>query len=240
MNETQRDHRESTFDRFADSYSGALDEAISLSGESAEYFTHLKIELIREMLGERSLQPGLRFLDYGCGTGRAALWIHRMFADSDYIGVDASRQSVLCACEHVKGPRAVFMTLEEFAGQHLDRFTVALAAVVFHHIPISERPATVAKIYELLEPGGAFFVFEHNPANPLTRRVVKSCPFDEDAELLQASETVNLLATAGFSRIRTRYYFFFPRMLKMFRSFERYLSWTPLGAQYAVLGWKPG
>lgn len=239
MHETQRDSREDTFDRFADGYSGALDEAVSLSGESAEYFTQLKIELIRDMLGERSLQPGLRFLDYGCGTGRAAVWIERMFADSDYVGVDASRQSVLYARRNVQGPRAIFMTIEEFAGQRLDRFTVALAAVVFHHISVSERPATVARIYELLEPGGAFFVFEHNPANPLTRRVVNSCPFDEDAELLHASETVALLATAGFERIRIRYYFFFPRMLKMFRSLERYLSWNPLGAQYVVLAWKP-
>lgn len=240
MSQAQPDHREDTFDRFAHGYSGALDEAVSLSGESAEYFTQLKIELIGEMLGEKRHQPGLRFLDYGCGTGRAAVWIERMFAESDYVGVDASRQSVLCACEHVQGPRAVFMTLEEFAGQRPGPFSVALAAVVFHHIPVSERPATVARIYQLLEPGGAFFVFEHNPVNPLTRRVVNSCPFDEDAELLHASETVALLAAAGFDPIRTRYYFFFPRILRRFRALERYLSWNPLGAQYAVLGWKPG
>lgn len=240
MSKARHELREDTFDRFADGYSGALDEAVSLSGESAEYFTQLKIELIREMLGAKSLQPGLRFLDYGCGTGRAAVWIERLFAGSDYVGVDASRQSILYAREHVEGPRAVFMTVEEFAGQRLTPFTVALAAVVFHHIPVSERHATVARIYELLDPGGAFFVFEHNPANPLTRRVVKSCPFDENAELLYASEAVALLAAAGFDRIRARYYFFFPSMLKWFRSLERYLSWNPLGAQYAVLGWKPG
>lgn len=239
MRETQRDSQEGTFDRFVDGYSGALDEAVSLSGESAEYFTQLKIELIREMLGEKRLHPGLRFLDYGCGTGRAAVWIQRMFADADYVGVDASQQSVLYACEHVQGPRAVFMTLDEFTGQRPDPFSVALAAVVFHHIPVSERPATVARIYELLEPGGAFFVFEHNPANPLTRRVVNNCPFDEDAELLSASQTVELLANAGFARITVRYYFFFPRMLKTLRALERYLSWNPLGAQYVVLGWKP-
>lgn len=240
MNELQCDPRKNPFDRFADGYSGALDEAISLSGESAEYFTQLKIELLRDMLGEKALQSRLRFLDYGCGTGRAAIWIRRIFTDSYYVGVDSSLQSILYARKRAHGPCAGFWTVEEFFQKCPDRFTVAFAAVVFHHIPILVRPTIVAKIYELLEPGGAFFVFEHNPANPLTRRVVKNCPFDEAAELLYASETVNLLKSAGFARISTRYYFFFPRVLKLFHSFERYLSWNPLGAQYAVLGWKPG
>ena len=48
-------------------------------------------------------------------------------------------------------------------------------------------------------------VFEHNPKNPLTMRVVNRCPFDRDAVLLKSAETVRLFEQAGFEAVERRY-----------------------------------
>jgi hypothetical protein len=38
--------------------------------------------------------------------------------------------------------------------------------------------------YSRLKEDGHFIIFEHNPINPVTRHLVKNCPFDADAVLL--------------------------------------------------------
>jgi hypothetical protein len=53
--------------------------------------------------------------------------------------------------------------------------------------------------------------------------------------MLSASEARQLLRTAGFSILSTRFLFVFPRMLSWMRGFEALLSPIPLGGQYVIL-----
>ncbi|MCK7467953.1 MAG: hypothetical protein MZU91_07385 [Desulfosudis oleivorans] len=58
---------------------------------------------------------------------------------------------------------------------------------VFHHIPRPRRPATVADLSRTwMKPASRIVIWEHNPFNPFTRLLVKMCPFDGDARLLDA------------------------------------------------------
>jgi hypothetical protein len=82
------------------------------------------------------------------------------------------------------------------------------------------------------------FVFEHNPYNPVTRRLVNTCPFDADAVLLARAETVSLLKAAGLEPSAAAYCLFFPQMLAALRPLEAWLGWLPLGGQYFVAGRK--
>jgi hypothetical protein len=91
----------------------------------------------------------------------------------------------------------------------------------------------------LARPGGLVVIWEHNPWNPLTRRVVARCSFDRDAALLSLAETRRLLRRAGLSRIESRYGLFFPWRGRGWRRAERLLAQVPLGAQFAALGSKP-
>ena len=115
---------------------------------------------------------------------------------------------------------------------------IALAACVYHHVPPAERAHWTAEVHRALKPGGRFFIFEHNPLNPLTRKVVRDCPFDEDAVLLPRSESIALLSDAGFTGVAVDYIVFFPRPLGFLRPLERALTAVPLGAQYAAVGRK--
>ena len=103
---------------------------------------------------------------------------------------------------------------EVFDGTHLpfaDRsFDAAFAINVFHHVPVAQRPALVADVRRVLRPGGLFAIFEHNPLNPVTRRIVNTCEFDKDAVLLKRRDSETLLEGAGFSDISTRYIFSVP------------------------------
>ncbi|MBP8250267.1 MAG: hypothetical protein KAX72_09205, partial [Chitinophagales bacterium] len=86
----------------------------------------------------------------------------------------------------------------------------------------------------VIRPGGNLFIFEHNPYNPLTVRVVNNCPFDENAELIRGADMKQRFLAAGFSSASIRYRIFFPNILRGMRSLEPALSWLPLGGQYYV------
>ena len=79
-------------------------------------------------------------------------------------------------------------------------------------------------------------VFEHNPLNPVTRKAVADCPFDEDAELLYPWTVTGLLRDAGLAEVALRYIVFFPRALAALRPLEPKLSRLPAGAQVMAVG----
>jgi hypothetical protein len=80
---------------------------------------------------------------------------------------------------------------------------------------------------------GLTVVFEHNPLNPLTRRVVRDCAFDEGVELLGRRELERLYRAAGLAVVEAEYLLFFPWRAD---ALERRLTWLPFGAQYVVAG----
>ena len=90
----------------------------------------------------------------------------------------------------------------------------------------------------ICRPGGLVAIFEHNPLNPLTRKAVRGCEFDRDAELLSRREAAALL-TAADLRPRSRFIEFFPWRSRLLRRVETRLGWLPLGAQYAVFAHRP-
>lgn len=222
------------FDRYATSYRALHAESIRISGEAPDYFARYKIdELARTSTSvRRSGAPAV--LDFGCGIGGSIPWFRSRLPAARLTGVDVSGESLALA-------RAAFpgdVRFEAFDGSHLpfadDSFDIVFASCVFHHIPPEERPGALAEIRRVLRPGGEIFLFEHNPWNPLTRRVVCDCPFDEDAVLLTAPEALQLVRDAGFSASRRTFTVFFPRMLAALRPLERLLAGVPLGGQYYI------
>ena len=73
---------------------------------------------------------------------------------------------------------------------------------------------------------------------PLTRRIVRTCPFDRDAVLLKPGEARRLLEDSGAVVDRFGYCLFFPGFLRGMRRFERALARVPLGGQYYVTAMK--
>jgi SAM-dependent methyltransferase len=219
------------FDRYSDSYRDAVEGSISFCGADLDFFTRVKAERLLELSELAGPPTELSFLDVGCGIGETdRLLAGRVAALS---GVDISPGMVERARE--RNPWADYRTYGEGDPLPLGDAShdVCFAICVFHHVPRSQRRALIEEMKRVCRPGGVLAIFEHNPWNPLTRRAVRDCEFDADAELLTRRETTRLLADAGLAP-RGRYIEFFTREGRLLRRVEAGLGWLPLGAQYVV------
>ncbi len=222
----------SDFDRYSGDYADVVQQSIDFAGQDVAFFTEVKVRVLlaaaRRHIGETQT---LRVLDVGCGVGLTESFLVGRCAEVH--GVDVSAASVRRA-QH-DHPKARFQT---FDGQRLpfeDRhFDLVFAINVMHHVPPSERDPLVAEMARTLRPGGLAAIAEHNPWNPLTRRAVSLCPFDEDAVLLRRGESRRRLERAGLKCVEARYILFFPWRGARWRAIEARLGWLPLGAQHLV------
>jgi SAM-dependent methyltransferase len=222
-----------TFDAYHASYSQTVDRAVAFSGLRADFFTRVKAGYILDLAkGHFGSEKTLSALDIGCGVGN----YHPILASPFFrlTGVDVSSQSIGVARER-HGDTVRYKAYDGNTLPFADgEFDLAFTICVMHHVAPSAWPAFAAEMFRVVRPGGLALVFEHNPHNPLTMRAVNNCPFDEDAVLLKSSQTVELLAQAGFDRVYARFILTIPAANAWLRALDRQFSRLPLGAQYYV------
>jgi len=226
----------SEFDEFAGTYDDDLNRALSVSGESKEFFARGRVQHLAACL-RRLIQPPRSVLDYGCGVGDTTPLFRELLQVETVIGLDVSVRSLDVANARFKSLLCGFATFEEYAPD--GTIDLAYCNGVFHHIAVEQRAATIGYIYRCLRPGGIFAFWENNPWNPGTRYVMSECVFDRDAITLTPPEARRLLVGGGFEALGTDYLFFFPTFARVLRFLEPYLRRVPLGAQYQVLCRKP-
>ena len=218
------------FDQYAGRYEAILAAQTNFFDGDSNYFARYKIELAQQVVGSVNA-----VLDFGCGIGRSMPHLREVFPDADIVGCDPSGESLAIAREQNLTCR--FMSMEELDPDC--KFDLVLASCVFHHIPPQDRQMAIRYCYSRLKEGGHFIIFEHNPINPVTRRLVKNCPFDADAVLLSMRETVARMRNEHLNVDESSYCLFFPQRLAALRPFEKYLRWLPIGGQYFVLRIQP-
>jgi SAM-dependent methyltransferase len=224
---------EAEFDKFAGEYRAQHAASIRLSGETPEFFAEYKIRDVADRLARRATKPA-RILDFGAGVGNSLVPMRQAFPDSEIVLIDPSVQSLQIAAERFAG-QAHFQPFDGRQIPYADgHFDLVFAACVFHHIPEDLHVGLMREIRRVLGPSGSFFVFEHNPWNPLTLHAVRHCPFDENAVLITAPTMNARLASAGFCQRDTVYRIFFPHLLAKLRPLERHLGRVPMGGQYFV------
>lgn len=220
------------FDRYRETYEEAVDEAIAFAGQEHDFYVEAKARRLRE-LARRRLGPGrLAALDVGCGIGLVDRHLSSSF---ELHGVDVSAAMVERA--RAANPGVEYAVSEPRRLPHPDgRFDLAFAVCVLHHAERADRLPLLAEMRRVVRPGGLVAVFEHNPWNPLTRRVVRACAFDEGVELIPRRELASLLREAGLEAVAGEYLLFFPWRTRLLQAAERILTGLPLGAQYVVAG----
>ena len=170
-------------------------------------------------------------LDVGCGPGLFAARLSGRVASLH--GVDVSEAMVARAREAVVG--ADFRVSEARRLPYEDgRFDLAFAVCVLHHVPSVDRPSLLGEMRRVTRPGGLVVVFEHNPLNPLTRRVVRSCTLDENVTLLRRKQVEAALGAAGLDVTDSEYLLVSPWRGPLVERLERGLAQIPVGAQYVV------
>ncbi|HEY1236950.1 MAG TPA: class I SAM-dependent methyltransferase [Solirubrobacterales bacterium] len=226
------------FDRYSEGYRDAVEESISFVGADLDFFTRAKAEALLAIVSDRLGPPGrLAMLDVGCGPGETDRFLDGRVGR--LAGVDIA--SGMLERARSRNPSVEYRGFA--AGEAIPfgdaEFDVSFAVCVLHHVAAGQRLSLLGEMQRVCRPGGLIVLFEHNPWNPLTRRAVRGCEFDRDAELLSRREASRLLSTAGVEDLDGRYILFFTRDSSLLRGIERRLGWLPLGAQYAVVGQRP-
>ena len=213
------------FDQYAGQYEDILAAQTNFFDGDSGYFARYKIELAQQLAGSVS-----SVLDFGCGIGRSMPYLRDVFPNAEIVGCDPSAESLAIARR--ENPSCRFASMDELGTDA--KFDLVIASCVFHHIPPQDRQMAIRYCYSRLKDGGHFIIFEHNPINPVTRHLVKNCPFDADAVLLGMRETVERMRNAHLHIDESSYCLFFPQQLSALRPFEKYLRWLPMGGQYFV------
>mgnify|MGYP003956007691 CR=1 FL=1 len=228
----QKESNLTEFDAYSDGYTNALEDAVSFSGDDARYFADYKADQLSSII-----DPGAcaKILDYGCGVGNLSVAIHDHNPNWILHGFEISQDSLNCVPAALKSQGTFTTDLSDLDGN----YDLTFLAGVMHHIVPENRLAALNSAVEHLKPGGKLVVFEHNPWNPVTRRVVDRCPFDENAILISAPDLIALFKSICLTQIQRNFIVFFPKFLNFLRPLERNLTWCPAGAQYAVIGKKP-
>lgn len=224
------------FDHFANDYREIHNKNIKISGINSDYFSEHKIQILKSHENEGVIN----LLDFGCGDGNSATYFTNYFPLSNYHGIDISAESINVA----KSKSIENTSFQNFDGVKIpfedNLFDIVFTACVFHHIDFNLHENLFKEIYRVLKPGGKFYIFEHNPWNPVTRHMVNTCPFDKDAVLLSHKYTKKILKQAKFNKIETNFILFFPRhkFFKPFLRIEPKLNKIPFGGQYYIKGIK--
>lgn len=227
------------FDQFAREYQHVHQQNIRHFRESPDFFAEYKI-VDAAMVARERLGGGVEeMLDFGAGVGNSVPHVHRHLPSAHLTCLDISEQSLAIAERRFPG-MAAYRAFDGGALPFADAsFDLVFTACVFHHISHAEHPALLAEFCRVLRPGGALVLFEHNPINPLTRKAVDTCPFDENAELVMPGDMRRRVLDAGFTRLDRRFRIFFPGFLRFLRPLERFMTWLPLGGQYYIAASRP-
>ncbi len=224
------------FDHVASDYHNLMAENLKFSGLSPDYFDVMKVRLLNDVVSSYlTTTSSFSLLDFGCGIGKSHPLILKQFPSIQLLGADVSIESLEIAKK--TSPSVTYIPIaDDGTIPIVTPVDMVMISNVFHHIPFENHDAVLRSIKAILKPGGKVFLVEHNPLNPLTQYVVKTCPFDEDAKLLFCGYTKRLFQRVGFKQLHSGYIAFFPGFLSFAQRFEAFLRWCPLGAQYFYFG----
>ncbi|MBC8283600.1 MAG: class I SAM-dependent methyltransferase [Nitrospinae bacterium] len=224
-----------SFDSYSKNYNELVDDAIRHTGYDADNLVSAKLHKLRTLFPTLSTKE-FRLLDYGCGVGNLFGHVKEFFPNVIYTGVDPSKDSLEKA-------RSRFPANENFQEHDSPEwenlnYDLIFSAGVFHHIPHIEHAKIIDKLSSILNPGGKLVIWEHNPFNPVTQKIVNDCPFDQDAVLVPSKTLKRHFNQVALSNVRVIYTTFFPKFLSSLNFMDPYLGWLPLGGQYLVTGQK--
>ena len=222
---SKRDQKKINFDNYADNYKDYIAKSLGNLENNLNYYHIKKSEILKKELGYRPK----KILDLGCGVGTMLELLIKNFQGSVFYAYDESKKSM----DYIKKKFPKINCLDNLETN--EKFDLIFISAVVHHVKSGDRDDLFRNIYNLLSPNGVMFVFEHNPYNPVTLKMVTNCEFDADAELIKKNDLINLCKRNNFKIIKSGYIHFFPSKLGFLFKLESYLKWFFLGAQYFCL-----
>ena len=222
------------FDSYIKNYRTNNDNALWLSGEPSNFFAQYKAKKIKEWLPELDKKQDKKILDFGCGDGLMTNYVGQVFSKAELYGVDPSPKSIQRAQENFSHIHFSTNSDQSKELNYADNtFDLIFSAGTFHHIPFDQHKGYLQELKRITKSDGHIIIFELNPLNPLTFYTFKNNPIDKDAKMLTPWYAHRLAKT--YTKPTLKFYCFFPKMFNCLRGLEKYLTWLPIGALYAVI-----
>jgi len=227
--------QEQEFDSYKDDYSDDINKSLAFAGQEHDFYIRLKAEHLLAFVEKTYPNQTIKALDIGCGHG-----LMHKFLDVPSLNLHGCDPASTVIKEAQDKNKHVTYTSND--GETLpydaDSFDIVFMTGVMHHVPPKQWEGFLEEARRVIKPGGHIVIYEHNPRNPATYYIVKTCPIDENAVMLTCSKMKSLLRKMRYSNISREFIIFFPLDNKLARSTERALTWLPLGAQYVAIAQK--
>jgi ubiquinone/menaquinone biosynthesis C-methylase UbiE len=227
------------FNGYRNIYETEINKALRFSGKSHDFFTKVKADDLAALFAKHfNDNAALKVLDIGCGNGAIHPYLMERVPLLRLSGIDMAGEVIADA--QISHPDVAYDVHDGKLLPYADAsFDAAFAICVMHHVSPPDWRGFLSEMRRVVRPGGILVVIEHNPINPVTRRIVNNCPLDKNAVLLRSGQVKAMLSETGLQNISTRFILFTPFDNALFRSVDRALGRLPLGAQYITIGSVP-
>jgi len=115
------------------------------------------------LIEQAQIQPGMRVMDLGCGTGTLAIMAKRAQPNAEVVGLDADPEMLKMAHgKKVEEKLDVkfevgFTNALPYPDASFDR---VLSSIMIHHLKTPDKEKTAREIYRVLKPGGQLHVID--------------------------------------------------------------------------------
>lgn len=225
------------FDEYSVNYRNIHNKNLKITGFESNYFAENKVKIINSEIGKHK---NIKILDIGCGDGILEEYLGLHMSNYSVTGIDVSEKSI----EVANSKNIPFCKFVIYDGMNIkmedNSVNLVILSNVMHHVDKVNQGNLVKEINRVLCVGGSLVVFEHNPINPFTQYLVKTCELDRYAKLIGHRYLSELLIDNNFVIKVLSFISFFPNkgIFKHFIEKEHLLKNVPIGGQYYIFAEK--
>ena len=157
------------------------------------------------LIQQANIQPGMRVLDLGCGTGTLTILIKQTYPEANVVGLDGD-PTVLEIARSKANQAGVIITLDQGMAFQLpypdNSFDRVLSSLVIHHLITTDKQRAMHEIYRVLRPGGELHIVDFGKPRHIYAQLISLVMqrLEEAADNIQGL-LPGMIRSAGFAQV---------------------------------------